>query len=325
MSIKKRQLELIVAKIINKQLISEEDAFSLLSPEINIWDLLHGANIIRRHFINEIHLCSIINAKSGGCKEDCIFCSQSFLHNTKINNYPLVGDKTIKDAYHNAQYLGVDGFSIVTSGNMLSGYEVNCISKVVRDINLEKNDKPYVCVSIGHLTLNYIKKLKESGLTKCHHNLETSREFFPKICSTHSYDERIETIKCLKKIGIKVCSGGIFGIGENWNDRISLAFTLKKLGVDSVPLNFLIPIRGTLLSNKKLLSPMEALKIVAIFRYILIDKDIRICAGREMVFRDLQSLIYYAGANGMMIGGYLTQSGRPVKDDIQMLHDLELR
>jgi len=326
MIIKNKRLKLIVERIIDHQSIKEKDAFFLSSPEINIWDLLYGANIIREHFINKIHLCSIINAKSGDCSEDCKFCSQSVFHNAKVDHYPLINIEVIKNAYYKAKSLGADGFSIVTSGNMLSDDEINSISNIIRDINQRNNNNnPYVCISIGHLMLKHIKKLKKSGLTKCHHNLETSLNFFPQICSTHSYDERIETIKYLKKMEVKVCSGGIFGIGEKWDDRIDLAFTLKKLDVDSIPLNFLMPIKGTPLGNRELIPPMEALKIIALFRYILMDKDIRICAGREIVLRDLQSLIYYAGANGMMIGGYLTQLGRAVKYDLQMLEDLGLQ
>jgi biotin synthase len=162
-------------------------------------------------------------------------------------------------------------------------------------------------------------------VAKVHHNLETSESFFPKICSTHLYCERIKNIQNLKTAGVRICSGGIFGMGETWKDRIQLACTLKKLEVDSVPLNFLIPVGGTPLESKELLTPQVALKIIALFRFILPKTDIRICAGREKILRDLQSLIFYAGATGMMIGGYLTQSGRNVADDMAMLSDLGLR
>jgi biotin synthase len=325
MIINNKRLRLIVERIIDHQSIKEEDAFFLSSPEMNIWDLLYGANSIREHFINKIHLCSIINAKSGNCSEDCKFCAQSVFHNTDIKTYPLVDVKTIKKAYNRAGCIGADGFSIVTSGDTLSDKEIACLSDIVRGLRQRNNNNPYICLSIGHLTKKHIGELKKAGLTKCHHNLETSRDFFPKICSTHSYDKRLETIRHLKDAKVKVCSGGIFGLGEKWDDRIDLAFTLKKLNVDSVPLNFLIPVKGTALDKIRLLSPFEALRIIALFRYILADKDIRICAGRERVLRDLQSLIFYAGATGMMVEGYLTQPGRQVKYDLQMLEDLGLR
>lgn len=326
MMVENKRLKLIIRKIIKKQSITREDAFFLSSSQVDIWDLLYGANIIKKHFANgKIRLCSIINAKSGDCSEDCKFCAQSIFHNTGIKTYPLIDVKTIKKAYDRAGRIGADGFSIVTSGDALSNEEINYLSSILRELHQSDSNTPYICVSIGHLPKKHIEKLKKAGLTKCHHNLETSRRFFPKICSTHSYDKRIETIKYLKEARVKICSGGIFGLGEKWDDRINLAFILKELKVDSVPLNFLIPIKGIPLDDTELLSPIEALRIIALFRYILVDKDIRICAGREKVLRDLQSLIFYAGANGMMIGGYLTQSGRKIKDDLQMLTNLGLQ
>ncbi|MFH0888482.1 MAG: biotin synthase BioB [Planctomycetota bacterium] len=324
--VENKRLRLIIGQIIKKQSITRKDAVFLSSPQVDIWDLLYGANVIKRHFTNsKIRLCSIINAKSGDCSEDCKFCAQSVFHNTNIKTYPLVNAKIIKKAYDRAGQMGADGFSIVTSGDTLSDKEVAYLGKILRELHQRNSNNPYICFSIGHLTKKHIEELKNAGLTKCHHNLETSRKFFPKICSTHSYDKRIETIKHLKEARVNICSGGVFGIGEKWDDRIDLAFTLKKLNVDSVPLNFLMPIKGTPLGKIELLSPIEALRIIALFRYILIDKDIRICAGREKVLRDLQSLIFYAGANGMMIGGYLTQLGRTIRYDLQMIKDLGLQ
>jgi biotin synthase len=317
----------IIEKVINTKSITKDEALFLLSPSIDIWDLLYGAHIIKSYFTdNKVYLCSIINAKSGNCSEDCNFCAQSAFHKTHIKTYSLLNIETIKKVYRECKRNGVDGFSIVTSGKRLSGREILYLSNVIAKLNEEnKQQNPYLCVSVGQLTVDDIYQLKKSGLTKCHHNLETSRRFFPQICSTHSYDERITTIQNLKRKGIKVCSGGLFGIGEKWKDRVDLAFTLKELDVDSVPLNFLIPIKGTPLENQEMITPIEALKIIALFRYILTDKNIRICAGREKILRDLQSLIFYAGANGMMIGGYLTQPGRNIKNDFQMLTDLKLK
>ena len=323
MPIKNNKLKLILDRVIKRKSITRKDSVFLAS-KVDIWDLLYGAYIIRRHFFDsKIHLCSIINAKSGNCSENCKFCAQSFHHNTKIKTYKLVSPGKIKNAYFKARNNNADGFSIVTSGDKLSAKEIDSLSDTIREL-CSQNKSPYLCLSIGRLSPQIINKLKESGITKCHHNLETSRSFFPKICSTHSYSERIATIMNLKKANIKVCSGGIFGLGEGWPDRIDLAFTLKELDVDSVPLNFLMPVKGTSLEKTDLLSPMEALRIIALFRYVLPDKDIRICAGREKVLGNLQSLIFYAGATGMMVGGYLTQPGRRVGDDFQMLTDLGL-
>jgi len=324
MLIEDNNLKRILNKIIEKKSITRKDSF-FISSRVDIWDLLYGAHIIRRRFFdNKIHLCSIVNAKSGNCSENCKFCAQSFRHATKIKTYNLLSSKAIKKAYFRAKANKVTGFSIVTSGNRLANQEIDRLCKIVQELCAQKKG-PYLCLSVGRLTPQTIIRLKESGITKCHHNLETSRSFFSKICTTHSYNDRIVTVLNLKRAGIKVCSGGIFGLGESWRDRINLAFMLKKLNVDSVPLNFLMPVKGTPLGKMKSLSPMEALKIIAIFRYILPDTDIRICAGREKVLRDYQSLIFYAGATGMMVGGYLTQAGRAATDDFQMLADSGLK
>jgi len=324
MPIDNNKLKLILGRVIRKKIITKKDSLFLTS-RVDLWDLLHGAYTIKKHFFGgKIHLCSIINAKSGNCSENCKFCAQSFHNNAKIKTYGLVSSKAIKDAYFKARNSRVDGFSIVTSGNKLSTKEIDQLSGTITEL-CAQNKTPYLCLSIGRLSPQVISKLKKSGVTKCHHNLETSRRFFPNICSTHTYRDRIETIRNLKKAGIKVCSGGIFGLGEGWGDRVALALMLKELDVDSVPLNFLMPVKGTSLDDVKSLAPMDALKIIAIFRYILPDKDIRICAGREAVLRSLQSLMFYAGATGMMVGGYLTQPGRRVADDFQMLADLGLR
>jgi biotin synthase len=320
-----KHLRLLVDRAAAGRALTKIDSFFLISRRVDVWDLLYGAHIIReRFFRNKSHLCSIINAKSGNCSEDCKFCAQSIRHKSAIKTYKLVSSKTIKKAYYKARNNGADGFSIVTSGNKLSERELERLSNVVHNLHL-RNKKPYTCLSVGCLSSKGIAKLKKSGVKKCHHNLETSRNFFSNICSTHSYSDRIKTIKELKNGKMKVCSGGVFGLGEGWKDRIDLAFTLKELNVDSIPLNFLMPVAGTSLEKMSLLPPLEVLKIIALFRFILPDKNILVCAGREKVLRDLQSLIFYAGATGMMTGGYLTQPGRTTSDDLQMLSDLELR
>jgi biotin synthase len=180
-------------------------------------------------------------------------------------------------------------------------------------------------VSLGRLEKERILKLRECGASCIHHNIETSPEYFPRICSTHTFDERIRTARAIKEAGMPLCCGAIFGMGESWEDRLKIALILRELDADSIPLNFLIPVKGTALEKQKPLSPPEILRIIALFRFVLPEKTIRVCAGREYNLRDLQSWIFYAGANGMMIGGYLTQSGRSVEQDMQMLKDLKLK
>ncbi|MBI4713285.1 MAG: biotin synthase BioB [Planctomycetes bacterium] len=299
--------------------LTSKEALSLVTVDLE--ELLKAANAVRQHFhSNNVHLCSIINAKSGNCAEDCKFCAQSAHHSSEVKTYPLVAKDTILAGYAQARANGAHGYSIVTSGNQLSIDEIDTLCDTVA--LLPKTDSPYICGSLGRLTTADIARLKSAGLGKAHHNLETSRRFFAKICTTHSYDQRLETVRNLKKAGLRVCSGGIFGIGEDWADRIDLAFTMRELDVESIPLNFLIPVEGTRLESSNLLTPNDALRIIALYRLILPDKDIRVCAGREKVLSDIQDRIFYAGATGMMIGGYLTQPGRDVQEDIAMLDKL---
>lgn len=311
----------IAESIIHGRRLTPKEALSLVA--VNLEELLKAADAVRQHFHgNRVHLCSIINAKSGNCAEDCKFCAQSAHHSSEVKAYPLVDKDTILEGYAQAKSNGAHGYSIVTSGNQLSTDEVATLCDTIS--GLPSDNSVYICGSLGRLTTDDIARLKSAGLGKAHHNLETSRRFFAKICTTHSYDERIETIRNLKKAGLRVCSGGIFGLGEDWTDRIDLAFTLKELDVESIPLNFLIPIEGTGMTQAHLISPDDALRIIALYRLILPDKDIRVCAGREKVLSDMQDRIFYAGATGMMIGGYLTQPGREVAEDLKMLDSLEM-
>jgi biotin synthase len=319
----------IVNNIIAGKQIDKVTALLLASDKADLWELLHGASRIRQHFHGDnVHLCSIINAKSGACKEDCRFCAQSAHQHSRIKAYPLVSRSAIRNGYARASEIGAHGYSIVTSGNTLSDKDMDRISDSIRKLTKKskvRKNAPYICGSLGRLTPARIRMLKAAGLDKAHHNLETSRRYFKHICSSHSYDERIETIRNLKAAGLRVCSGGIFGMGETWPDRIDLALTLRELDVESVPLNFLIPIKGTSMADVKPLSPPEILRIIALYRYILPDRDIRICAGREKNLGDMQSWIFHAGATGMMIGGYLTQPGRKVDEDLRMLRDLGMK
>ncbi|MFH1228740.1 MAG: biotin synthase BioB [Planctomycetota bacterium] len=319
----------IVKDIISGKQIDQLAAKFLASDKADLWELLHGANAIRQHFHQDkVHLCSIINAKSGACSEDCKFCAQSVHHNSQAEVYPLVSESEIRRGYRRSREIGAHGFSIVTSGNALDENEISGIADSIRRLSAEyPSDKgnPYICGSLGRMSKENILKLKSAGLNKAHHNLETSRRYFKQVCSTHSYDQRIETIRNLKAAGLRVCSGGIFGMGETWDDRIDMALALRELDVESIPLNFLIPIMGTLMQDAKPLTPQEILRIIAVYRYILPAKDIRICAGREKNLGDMQSWIFYAGATGMMIGGYLTQPGRKVEEDLQMLKSLGLK
>lgn len=319
----KKNVFLLTEKILKGYSIdySEAEKLSLIN-ENAVFDLFYCANLLRTHFKgNSIKFCSIVNAKSGLCSEDCKFCAQSSRYSTNIKKYPLIKKQQIIQTAKKAEKAGAQGFSIVTSGLKIShSKEWTTILNVIKDI---KNNL-YLCASLGELTEKNAINLKNAGLLRYHHNLETSQNFFKQVCTTHSYADKIKTIKIAKNAGLEVCSGGIFGIGETWDDRLKLAFTLKELKINSIPLNFLNPIPNTPLETQKLLAPLEILKIIAIYRFIMPDKDISVCGGREINLRDLQSWIFYAGANGTMIGNYLTTKGRSFKKDLQMLQDLGL-
>lgn len=276
-----------------------------------------------RFFANKVELCSIINAKSGNCFQDCRFCAQSAHYKAKIEKYPLVSSDRMVECAQSASKMKARGFGIVTSGDCISPQkEIPEICRAISRIREQGLINPDA--SLGRLTPDMAFRLKDAGLVRYHHNLETSERFFPNICTTHSYKDRVNTVKIAKKTGLEVCCGGLFGMGETPQDKIDLAFMLKELDVDSVPLNFLIPISGTPLEAAKPLSADEILMTIAIFRIILPDKQIKVCAGREHNLKNRQKEIFAAGASGMMIGGYLTQAGNPPQEDLKMLEDLGL-
>jgi biotin synthase len=305
--------------------LSREDLVPLAGDECDAYELMYGANLLRRHFKGDtVDLCSILNAKSGLCPEDCKFCAQSARYATGAPEYPLVSDETVTGAAKKAKSDGAQRIGIVTSGPELSIQEFDGLIATIESITGSKDSGLGCCCSLGTLSREAAARLHAAGVRRYHHNIETSRRFFAEICSTHTFDERLETLKTAKAAGLQTCSGGIFGMGETWDDRIDMALTLRELDVDSVPVNFLVPIQGTPLGKMSLLEPLEALKIIALFRFALPQKDIRICAGKETVLRDLQSWIFYAGANATMVGGYLTRPARPAEQEIRMITDLGL-
>jgi biotin synthase len=285
-------------------------------------DLVAMANAVRRDYAgSKMELCSIMNAKSGLCAQDCKFCAQAGRHSTGINTYSLKNKQEMIKAALRAKEIGVERFDIVTSGDSLSKQELNVITDAVWEITSKLGIK--MCASLGKLNEDELLSLKKAGLSRYHHNLETSPNYFSKIVTTHTFQERIDTIKAAQKAGLEVCSGGIIGMGEALSDRIDLALILKELDVDSVPINVLVPIKGTPLGSLDSLSSSEAIRTIALFRIILKDKIIKIAAGRESVLKDFQALAFLAGANGMLIGGYLTIKGRDVEEDYRLVQEVE--
>ncbi len=290
--------------------------------ELPLGELIAMADKTREKCAGDnIDLCNILNAKSGLCGEDCKFCAQSARASTRAAKYPLKENRKILAAAGRAKAMGADRFDIVTSGNTLTGPEIkriaNCISEIRKKIGIK------MCASLGKLDEGSLKLLKRSGLSRYHHNIETSPRFFTKVVSTHSFEDRVKTIKAAKDAGLEVCSGGIIGMGETWDDRIEMALILKKLGVDSVPINILIPIEGTSLQGFERISAIDAIRTIALFRIILQDKTIKVAAGRESALKDYQALAFMAGANGMLIGGYLTIRGREIAQDLKLIKEIK--
>jgi biotin synthase len=298
--------------------IDKKDMLAIASwPEQEFSVLMAVADQVKRHFLgNTVRPCSILNIKSGNCPQDCAFCSQSAHNYAKIDIYDLVPTETITKKYALVKERNCD-FGIVSSGRGLTDLEVEELAEAIR-----KCGGP-VHASLGILTERQFSVLKDAGVTCYHHNLETSRNFFPRIVTTHSYDERVETVRLAKRMGFEVCSGGIFGLGETWEDRIELCLELKRLDVDRVPINFLVPIEGTRVAPPAE-TPFEFLKIVCLYRLALPDKSIRVCGGREYHLRSLQPLLFLAGADGYITGGYLTTTGAGVESDERMIEDLGL-
>lgn len=285
-------------------------------------ELLYSANKIRRDSVgSRFELCSILNAKSGLCGEDCKFCAQSSRHSADISTYPLKKRDDILEAARRAKEIGAEKFGIVTSGNRLTPGELGIIAEAIAEIKSKVDIT--ICASLGALNKRELKMLKEAGLSRYHHNIETSPRFYPQIVSTRSFKERINTIEAIKSVGLEVCSGGIIGMGETWQDRIDMAIVLKELDVDSIPINLLIPVKGTPLESLEPISCVDAVRTICMFRIILKDKVIKIAAGRESVLKDFQALGFMAGANGMLIGGYLTVKGRDVTRDQELVEEIK--
>ena len=314
-------------RVLNGGQISREEALWLfqLESSADILDLLSWSNRIREHFKgNKIHLCSIVNAKAGACSENCSFCAQSSHYQTGSPRYGFVDPEPVAEAADEANKNGVTAVGIVAAWKGLNeGPMLDEVCDRIREVKAGGKTRPDA--SLGIIKSQKVAdRLKEAGLECYGHNLESSRRFFPQTCTTHTFDDRLETISYLKKAGIKICSGGIIGMGETREDRRDLAFELKAIGANVVPVNILNPIPGTPFAKNEPLPVMEILKTIACFRFILPRQEIMIAGGRTVNLRDAQSMIFMAGASALMVGNYLTTLNQPVEKDLQMLKDLGL-
>ena len=293
----------------------------LNSPVDKFYEFLSEANRLKfNHFGNFIETCAILNAKSGSCPSDCKFCAQSSHFNLRIRVYPLLPEKELLERALSAFNLGIDRFSFVTSGVSPTKEDLKVIGKVIERIKSERPDCK-VCASLGQMGKEELSFLKSCGLDRYHHNLETSREFYPRISTVQSWEDRYRTVLTAKEVGLSTCCGGIFGLGESDEDVVSFIESLRELSVDSVPVNFLHPIKGTPLESADYLTPLKCLRILTTIRLSIPKAEIRVCGGRERNLRELQPLSLFP-ANALMVGNYLTTKGRSLKDDYRMIKDL---
>ena len=327
----KQSLFQLSEQIILGYRLTKAEALTLteISTQADILLLCEAADRIRQACCgNTVDLCSIINIKSGNCSENCGFCSQSVHHPS--SDSPVYGLKSQAEILENAkaaEAAGAKRFCLVSQGrglkyNSPKSQEFQEILATVHAIVEQTQIKP--CCALGELTLEQAQALKAAGVTRYNHNLEASESFYPQIVTTHSWQDRVETVKNLKAAGIQACTGGIIGMGESWENRLDLALSLRELEVESVPLNLLNPRAGTPLENSPKLDPYEALKAIAIFRFILPQQIIRYAGGREAIMGELQGLGLKSGINAMLIGHYLTTLGQPPAVDQAMLYDLGL-
>ncbi|MCT4509459.1 MAG: biotin synthase BioB [Tepidibacter sp.] len=318
----KKFIEEVTQKILDGNEISYDEALKMINIDeknTEILDLFFlGANKIREKYVgNKANLCTIMNAKSGRCSEDCKYCAQSVHYNTGVTEYSLLNYDEILERALEVQALGVHKFSLVTSGRGIGcDEEMNKLVEIYTRLNKDTNLK--LCASHGILTFEQLSKLKQAGVSTYHHNVETSSDNYKNICTTHDYEERIKTIKNAVKVGLEVCCGGIFSMGESKEDRVKMAFEIKSLGITSIPLNILMPIKGTPYEELEVISPLEIIKSMALFRYIIPNSYIRYAGGR-MALKDKQSLGFNAGINAALVGNFLTTIGSNVKNDKKMI------
>lgn len=311
----------VTERVLGGGKITLQEALKFIDIDCNNIEALNllfdGANRIRDKFMGKkVDLCTIMNTKSGKCSEDCKFCAQSSHYKTGIDEYGLLDyDKILKRA-REMEEAGAHRFSLVTSGKGMKGKEFDKIVEIYRRLSKDTNLK--LCASHGVITYEQVLKLKEAGVSMYHHNVETSESYYGNICTTHTYQERIDTIKNLIKADMNICCGGIIGMGESREDRVKMAFEIKGLGVKSIPINVLNPVKGTPMENMEVLEPSEILKTMAVYRYIIPDCYIRYAGGR-IALQDKQNIGFKAGVNAALVCDYLTTVGSNIEEDKEMI------
>ena len=318
--IEKEHKETLAQEIIDGRRITRDDDLSFFLT-CDLDELCKGADMIREKIIGDkVDLCSIINGRSGKCPEDCKYCAQSAHNHTNCEVYDFLPEEKILEACRMNEREGVDRFSIVTAGKALTGEEFEKAIHAYETMNREC--KIDLCASMGFLSAEQLHRLHEAGVSSYHHNIETSKRNFPNICTTHTYDMKIETLKKVKAEGMYACSGGIIGMGETWEDRLDMAVSLAEVGVDSIPLNALMPIAGTPLEGLEHISEPDILRTVSFFRYINPEADIRLGAGRALLTNDGE-LAFKSGASATITGNMLTTVAcATIRSDKEMLEGM---
>lgn len=311
--------EQLKKKILSGGEIDREEALLLANAPLE--ELTAAADEIRKTLCgNGFDLCTIINGKCGRCSEDCKYCAQSAHYHTSCSeSYPLLNTEQLLEGAKYNDSRGVLRYSIVTSGKRLSDREVEQVCESIRVIKKETSIE--ICVSFGLLTEAQFQKIREAGASRIHCNLESSRRYFPKVCTTHTYEEKIETLKAARRAGLSICSGGILGLGETMADRIDMVLTAKELGVKSVPMNLLNPIPGTPYEQNRPLTNEEACRCAAIFRFLIPDASIRLAGGRGLL-GDRGEACFRSGANAAISGDMLTTAGITVETDMELIEKL---
>lgn len=307
-------------KVKNGYTVTREEAQEIYYSDYET--LTKAADELREYFCgNNFDVCTIINAKSGKCSENCKFCAQSAHYNTHIKEYDLLDEETIVNDALDKYNRGIPRYSMVASGKGLTAKDIDKVCSITRKI-YEKAPGIKVCISGGIISEESFEKLKEAGITRIHNNLETSRNFFPEICTTHTYDQKIETIKAAKEAGMEICSGGLIGLGEDYKDRIDMALQLRELDVHSVPVNLLNPIKNTPLENNEPLSMEEVNRTCATFRFILPKALIRLAGGRSLM-EEFGKSAFKSGANAAISGVLLTTKGASIEEDMERFRELD--
>lgn len=310
-------LKKLINKVYNNEPLTKDDALQL-SIYDNLDELYAASHQITIDFASHsFDMCSIINSKSGNCKSDCKWCAQSSHSKTKIETYPLIDAKTCLEHAQYNEKKGVHRFSLVNSGVKPNNKEIDDLTKIFNYISL--NSKISLCASLGLATKEQLEKLYKAGVKRYHCNLETSAKYFGKLCTTHTQEDKINTIKAAKAVGMDICSGGIIGMGESFEDRIDMAITLRDLEINSIPINVLHPIKGTPLENLPLLSEEQILKTIAIYRFILPKAYLRMAGGRILLEKNTFKKALYVGINSAIVGDLLTTIGSKIDDDIKTI------